>query len=92
MVARFHDSGLSRAAFARRHSLVLSTLIRWLAEAAPTPAVSSPVVWREVPVASGLAFGSSWAMEVEGPRGLKVRFREPPAMAELVRLLQELSC
>ena len=91
-IARFHDSGLSRTAFARRHGLVLSTLIRWLGQPQPKPAVTSPVVWRELPVPSGLAVGSGWLMEVESPRGVKVRFREPPAMSELVRLFQDLSC
>jgi hypothetical protein len=92
MVARFHQSGLSRAAYARRHGLVLSTLIRWLAEPRPRPAKASPVVWRELPMSPELVVGSGWAVEIEIPRRSTIRFREPPAMAEVVRLLQDLSC
>jgi hypothetical protein len=91
-VARFRESGLSRAAFARRHGLVLSSLIRWLGQPPPRPAVASPVVWRELPVSSGLTMGSNWALEIESSRGLKIRFLEPPPLSELFRLLRDLSC
>jgi transposase-like protein len=89
-VARFHASGLSRAAFARRHGLVLSTFIRWLAESRSVPKRATPVLWREIPL--GATMGSAWAVEVENGQGVKVRFREPPAASELVRLLRDLPC
>jgi len=89
MVARFQSSGLSRAAFARSHGLVLSTLIRWLTEAREKPTGRSPVIWRELEVSPGLPVTAGWAMEIVGLRGLTVRCRDPLAVAELVQLLQE---
>jgi hypothetical protein len=67
--------------------LVLSTLMRWLAEASKTPTGLSPVVWRELEVSPGLPVTAGWAMEIVSLRGLTVRCRAPPAVAELVRLL-----
>jgi transposase-like protein len=92
MVARFQESGLSRADFARRHGLVLSTLIRWLAEARSSRQPAAPILWREVLLPSGSRLGPEWAVEVENARGVKVRFREAPAAPELARWLRDLPC
>ena len=93
-VRRFQRSGLSRAEFARRQGLVLSTLDRWLGEARHAPQGPPAVAFSEMRLASPLLPGaaSAWAVEIVSPKGLTVRWREPLAAPELVRLLRSLSC
>ena len=93
IVARFRQSGLRRAQFARRQGLTLSTLDRWLAEARDARKDSSPVVFSELrltPPVTGAA--TAWAVEIVSPEGLTVRCREPLAARELARLLRRSSC
>lgn len=93
VVARFHQSGLSRTQFAHRHGLVQSTLDRWLTEARDARKGSSPVVFSELrlgPPVTGAA--TAWAVEIVRPDGLIVRCREPLIAGELARLLRRTSC
>jgi len=93
IVARFHQSGLSRAQFARRARLVLSSLNRWLTEARDARKGSSPVVFRELRLAPPVpGAATSWAVEIVSPDGLIVRCREPLVARELARLLRRSSC
>jgi len=92
VVARFHQSGLSRAQFARRQRLVLSTLDRWLAEAEDAGKGSSPVVFSELRLAPPVTGAAAWAVEIVSPDGLIVRCREPLVARELGRLLRRSSC
>lgn len=92
-VARFHQSGLDRAQFARRQRLVRSTLDRWLAEARDARKDSAPVVFREfklAPPVTGAA--TAWAVEIVSPDGLIVRCRERLVVGELACLLRRSSC
>ena len=93
IVARFHHSGLSRAQFARRQGLVLSTLDRWLAELKGARKDRSPVVFKELRLAQPLASSATaWALEIITPEGLTVRLRESFGVRELARLLSRSRC
>lgn len=92
-VARFHQSGLDRAQFARRQQLVRSTLDRWLAEARDAQKSSSPVVFSELRLAPPVTeVATVWAVEIVSPDGLIVRCREPLVVRELSCLLRRSSC
>jgi len=93
-VQRFRRSGVSRATFARRAGLVLSTLNRWLAEARDAPVGPPPVAFSELRLASPAwpAPATAWAVEIVTVQGLTVRCRAPLAAQDLARLLRSLSC
>ena len=89
IVARFHQSGLNRAQFAHRQSLVPSTLDRWLAEARDARKGSSRVVFSELRLASPVPeAAAAWAVEIVSPDGLLVRCRERLVVRELAQLLR----
>jgi hypothetical protein len=90
MVERFHQSGLSRKAFAEQEGVPRSTLDWWLYVARHRSAESS-LVFREVQVNLPTAADPGWAMEIEAG-GVTVRCREALSAAELVRLLGGARC
>jgi hypothetical protein len=91
MVERFQRSGLTRKAFAAQEGVARSTLDFWLYVASHRPG-PSPVLFREVQVSFPAAQPAGWAMEIEGPDGLKIRCREALSAAELARLLRGAKC
>ncbi len=72
-ILRYHQSGLTRRAFASEYGIGLSTLGRWLRDPVPT-AVEPPALPRlqEVPLASLLG-NSPWAAEITFADGTAVR-------------------
>jgi transposase len=87
-------SGLSQSEFAKHHSLSLSSLQRWLAEARSGCSDVPAVVFREVGVSPPPALSASamWAIELVSPDGVTVRYREPLSFEELSRLLRDRTC
>jgi transposase-like protein len=93
LVERFHRSGLTRIAFARRYGVGLSTLGKWLSEARAAAPRLSPVVFREVrPAGVASAPAIAWAMEVVSRDGLTVRCREALSVQDLAALLRGPAC
>lgn len=90
-VAQFRHSGLTRARYAQRTGIALATLDKWLREARGVTGARAPVVLRELKVAPS-AGGSAWSVEVVGPDGLTIRFRESVSIAELAGLLRGNGC
>jgi len=90
VVERFHRSGLTRAAFARRHGLSAWTLSRWLAEAKRGSGLASPpMMFGELKLApSPLPQPVGWAVEVVGANGVTIRLRQGLAVRELLSLLR----
>ena len=90
VVERFHQSGLTRSAFARRHGLAAWKLSRWLAEAnGDSKPASSPMMFGELKLApSPLPETAGWALEVVGANGVTIRLRQALAVRELSRLLR----
>ena len=90
VVERFHQSGLTRSAFARRHGLSAWTLSRWLAEAnAGSKPASSTMMFGELKLAPGpLPEAAGWALEVVGANGVTIRLRQALTARELSRLLR----
>ncbi len=92
LLRRFHQSRMTRKAFAEKHGVVLSTLDYWLtrerrnglAGAGDVPMVFSEVKMR----GQGLTEQVGWAMEVISPAGYTVRSREALAGGLLIRLLR----
>lgn len=90
VVERFHLSGLTRSAFARRRGLSAWTLSRWLAEAKRGSGPGSPpMMFGELKLAPPpLPEPVGWALEVVGANGLTIRLRQGLAVRELLRLLR----
>lgn len=90
VVERFHRSGLTRAAFARRHRLSAWTLSRWLAEAKRgSKPVLPPMMFGELKLApTPLPEPVGWAVEVVGANGVTIRLRQALAVRDLARLLR----
>ena len=90
---RSERSGLSQREFAGRHHLGLSTLRKWIAQAAG-PALSGrhgKPVWQELK-REGLPGAPRWAAEVVRPDGLVVRVAQDTPVAWLEELLRARSC
>lgn len=87
-ISLYGASGLTQAAFARRHGIMPHTLQQWIYRMAarPKPSASGAGGWREVPFASLLA--PSWAAEVVLDSGMIVRLSSS-APTELVSVLIE---
>ena len=93
VVRRYERLGLSQREFAERHHLGLSTLRKWIAQAAG-PALSGrngKPVWQELKL-DGLAGATRWAAEVVRPDGLVVRVARDTPVALLEELLRARSC
>jgi len=90
VVERFQRSGLTRAAFARRHGLSAWKLSRWLAEANGGSKPASPtMMFGELKLAPApLPEPAGWALEVVGANGVTIRLRQALAVRELARLLR----
>ena len=91
IVERFHQGGLTPAAFAAQERVSLLTVKRWLAEAKRTAKASPPVMFGEFklpPLLAPSSPSSPWAVEVVSARGVTIRCREALSMADLVRLLR----
>ena len=90
VVERFHQSGLTRAAFARRHGLTAWKLSRWLAEANRGSKPASPtMMFGELKLAPApLPEPAGWALEVIGANGVTIRLRQALPVRELSRLLR----
>jgi hypothetical protein len=89
MVEQFRRSGLTRAAFSQQYGIPMATLSWWLAKTKHASNLPVPVVFSEVrlepPATESIKL---WAMEVIGPSGLTVRYREALAVRDLARLLR----
>ena len=85
LLARFHQSQLTRKDFAARHGLGFSTLSNWLQQEHRTgkPAVSFQEV--VVPTAA-----TKWAVEVTSPKGWTVRLQDSSAIRTLPKVLRAL--
>ena len=89
MVEQFRRSGLTRAAFSKQYRIPLATLSWWLAKAKRSSNLPVPVVFREVSLEPpAIERTNPWAMEIVGPSGLTVRYRETLAVRDLARLLR----
>ena len=91
LIERFRGSGLTRAAFAQRHGVGLSTLGKWLTEARASWRQPTQVAFREMKLAE-VASAPAWAMEVEGADGVTVRCREALSVQDLAALLRGPTC
>jgi transposase-like protein len=85
LVARFHQSQLTRKEFAARHGVGFSTLSKWLQDEHRTgdPAVSFQEM--VVPTAA-----MRWAVEVISPKGWTVRLNDSSAIPSLPKVLRAL--
>ena len=85
LVARFHQSQLTRKEFAARYRVGFSTLSKWLQDERRTghPAVSFQEV--VMPPAA-----MRWAVEVISPKGWTVRLNDSSAIRTLPRVLRAL--
>ena len=94
VVERFHQSGLTRSAFARRHGLSAWKLRRWLAEANGGSKPGSPtMMFGELKLAPApLPEAVGWAVEVVGANGVTIRLRQALTVRELARLLRARGC
>ena len=90
VVERFHQSGLTRAIFARQHGLGAWKLRRWLAEAKRgSKPTTSPTMFSEIKLGpTALPTPTGWAVEVVGANGVTLRLRQALAVRELARLLR----
>lgn len=90
VVERFHQSGLTRGAFARRHGLAVWKLRRWLAEAnGGSKPASATMMFGELKLApASLPTPGVWALEVVGANGVRIRLRQALAVRALSRLLR----
>lgn len=87
MVARFHESQMTRRDFAARHSIGLSTLGKWLRleSTAPSPRVK----FKEVVLPNT---SLRYAVEVVSPQGWIVRLHNGSEIHTLSQVLQVLPC
>jgi len=93
MVEQFRRSGLTRAAFSRRHGIPLATLSWWLAKTKQASKLPVPVVFSEIKLAPpAMPPSNAWAIELVSPSGLTVRCREAIPMRDLARLLRGARC
>jgi hypothetical protein len=86
IVAQFHDSGLSRRDFAKRHNLAEASLARWL-RTAPAPAASAPKFVRVVAPTS--VAPPAW-FELALPDGRRLRIPagcDPAALRGVLEVL-----
>jgi len=85
VLARFHQSQLTRKEFAARHGVGFSTLSKWLQDERPTgdPAVS----FQEMVVPST---ATKWAVEVTSPKGWTIRLNDSSAIRSLPKVLRAL--
>ncbi len=85
LVARFHQSQLTRKEFAARHGVGFSTLSKWLQDErhAGKPAVSFQEM--VMPTAA-----TKWAVEVTSPKGWTVRLNDSSAIPSLPKVLRAL--
>jgi transposase-like protein len=85
LLARFHQSQMTRKDFAARHGVGFSTLSKWLQDERRTgkPALS----FQEV-VVPHAAMG--WAVEVTSPKGWTVRLNDSSAIRSLPKVLRAL--
>ena len=90
VVKRFQQSGLTRAAFARRQGLAVWKLRRWLAEAnGGSKPASAPMMFGELKLApAALSPLAQWAVELVGANGVTIRLRHGLTVGELSRLLR----
>jgi hypothetical protein len=93
VVEEFEQSGLTRIEFSKRRRLALSTLGKWLAEVRNIPCNSFPVAFQEVTVpAISRPVSVAWAMELIGPTGVTIRFRDTLSTQELALLMRGIQC
>ena len=88
ILEEFHRSGLTRTAFSRTHNDVpLSTLSKWLTNAKRQ--TSAPVLFRELRVPQvPPVTAMPWAVEIIGPDGLMIRYREALPLQDVSWLLR----
>ena len=93
VVRRYERLGLSQREFAERHHLGLSTLRKWIAQAAVSALsdCNGKPVWQEVKL-DGLPGATRWAAEVVRPDGLVVRVAHDTPVSLLEELLRARSC
>ena len=93
VVRRYERLGLSQREFAERHHLGLSTLRKWIAQAAglALSGRNGKPVWQELKL-DGLPGATRWAAEVVRPDGLVVRVAHDTPVALLEELLRTRSC
>jgi hypothetical protein len=95
MVEQFRQSGLTRRAFSQQSGVPLATLSWWLRKTrkvANLPA-PMPILFREINLRTPeISSPHAWAMEVIAPSGMTVRFREPLAVKDLVKLMRGGRC
>ncbi len=83
----FHHSGLTRIAFSRTHNVALSTLSKWLTNAKSKRC--APVLFRELRVPQVPSVTAMpWAVEIIGPDGLMIRYREALPLQDVSWLLR----
>ena len=92
MVEQFRRSGLTRKAFSLEYGVPLATLSWWLSKAKRSSSIPASMTFREVKVIPAVDTAEKWAMEVEGPAGVKVRCREALPVRTLERLLRGPLC
>lgn len=89
MLAAYRESGLTRAAFAKREGICYATFCHWAQRAAKaaitTPSAPSPVRFAEVALPSR---ASTNALEVSLPDGTVVRGGSVEELAALARALR----
>ena len=92
LIAEFHASGLTMAAFARRAGIKYPTLAGWMSRMerrAPGP-VRKPIAFAQVqlPAPVAASAGSDEGLEVRLPDGTVLRGRRATELAALIRALR----
>lgn len=97
-LSEWKRSGLSQAAFCRRHGLREQQFSWWkqrLGSRRPartaTKAKVAPKSAAFVPVQLSEAEAGGWAFEIEGAGGVRLRFRKRPGVSRLRELVELLS-
>lgn len=90
IVEQFHRSGLNRRAFAEKQGIPLYSLNRWLAKANGNKSKNLTLPFGEIQLLPSYSY--IWAMEIVGPSGMTLRFRERPRIEDLTPIIRVLAC
>lgn len=93
LIAQYHRSGLTQAAFAQKHQFSLATLTKWLRQhrqnKIQSPAKQTTPAFQPFDL-SRLLPGANWAAEIVLPEGATVRLSAHASAAFSDHLLQTL--
>ncbi len=90
ILARYHQSDLTREAFAAQHGMCSATLGNWLrAERESATAAVPAISFQELRLP---AAGGTWAVEIVTPQNWTLRLAQLPPAGTLQQLLSLLPC